>query len=76
MIYLVFLVAFIYQKCFQCTILIQTLALKFILFESDACRLDWGAAKLLWWLQGPESQKRLRTTALARQIFGLKFNFY
>ena len=56
MLYLVFCGAFIYQKCFQCNILIQTLPLKFILLESEALRLDWGATKIFWWLQGAESQ--------------------
>ena len=64
MIYLLFCVALIYQKCFQCSILIQTLSLKFILLKSEALRLDRGVAKLFWWLQGAESQKRLRTTVL------------
>ena len=67
MIYLVFCAAFIYQNCFQSSILIQTLPLKFILLESEAFRLDWGAAKLFWWLQDAESQKRLRTTDLGKR---------
>ena len=53
----------------------QTLLLKLILLESEALRFNRGR-KIFWWLQGANSQKRLRTTDVSSSLQWIELDFY